>query len=466
MKVKPNFRIKNNQNSVYRPKQQTNAKYGDFWEKAERPLIIIGTALFTGGISYGFHCLRENKKTKEAKKRADYISEKKAKDRQAKRDEEKAAREQAEREAEERIQNQVNDEANAVEDPKPANEVVSSAPDDIKSTRLYADLIHKGNIAVVFGPKGEGKSIFTTQMLAGVVKGTPEDLFPEFGQQHDGQHGIIIDFEQSRAQLKGRYGKEGYRLPEDFDFVCGKAFTKLEAFKAYLRNLIGKLTRSTVIAIDNLSKALPILQDESARDLFRFLSECIESAKRDKGIDLTFVLVAHTNKEGYGVSIGTEHLKGTSKVADFADLVLAIGPTRFGKGIKMLKVLHNRNEPEPETVPVMKKVDSKPYLHFEPVSKMREEDALPNKAKNVKWEKPCEDNEQDDNEQQPEKFTHEEKVEMWKLNKEEHLSYEKIAAKFKKEGKTTSRQNVGIYVRAIEDEMESSRLTDSAPDQQ
>ena len=242
-------------------------------------------------------------------------------------------------------------------------------------------------------------------------------------------------------------------MPEDLDFVCGKAFTKLEAFKVYLRNMLGKLTRSTVIGIDNLSKALPILQDESARDLFRFLSECIESAKRDKGIDLTFVLVAHTNKEGYGVSIGTEHLKGTSKVADFADLVLAIGPTRFGKGIKMLKVLHNRNEPEPETVLVMKKVDSKPYLHFEPVSKMREEAALPKRVKNAKWSMPYEDEYQENHEEQSKcKFTHDDKVEMWRLSKEEHLSYDKIAAKFKEEGKATSRQNVGIYVNEIIDE--------------
>ena len=195
------------------------------------------------------------------------------------------------------------------------------------------------------------------------------------------------------------------------------------------------------------------MQDESARDLFRFLSGCIESAKRDKGIDLTFVLVAHTNKEGYGVSIGTEHLKGTSRVADFADLVLAIGPTRFGKGIKMLKVLHNRNEPEPETVLVMKKVDSKPYLHFELVGKMREEAALPKRVKNARWDMQYEDEYQESHEEQPKcKFTHEDKVEMWRLNKEEHLSYEKIADRFKEKGKVTSRQNIGNYVNEIVDE--------------
>lgn len=434
-----------------------------FLERNEKAFVTIFVCAIIGGIKYGFSRLREKKKTDDFKIRADYINKKKAENRQNRRDEEKKVQEQVERQAEEKFLNQINSEVNGLDAPRPANMVISSAPEDIKSTRLYADLIHKGNIVVVYGPKGEGKSIFSTQLLAEIAKGSSEYLFPEYGKQHEGQHGIIIDFEQSSVQLKGRYGKEGYALPENLELVRGKAFTKLEAFKVYLRTLINRLTRSTVIGIDNLSKALPILQDESARDLFRFLSECIESVKRDKGIDLTFVLVAHINKEGYGVPVGTEHLKGTSKVADFADLVLAVCPTRFGKGIKMLKVLHNRNEPEPETVLVMKKVDSIPYLHFERVREMREEDALPNKAKNVKWAKPCEDNEQDDNEHSSEKFTHEEKVEMWQLNKKEKLSYEKIAAKFKKKGKATSRQNVGNYVRAIEDEMNPSRQSDQDP---
>ena len=415
--------------------------------------MVVLTSITTGGIGYLACYLRENKRTKEAKKRADYAYKKKAEDRQKRREEEAAAQEKAQRQAEEDLKDQVNSEVSEMDDPKPANEFIDSAPEDVKSTRLYADLIHKGNIVVVFGPKGEGKSILTNQMIVGIASGTPGSLFPEFGQQHEGQRGIIIDFEQSPAQLKGRYGKKGYRFPDNLDFVRGKAFSKLESFKAYLKALIGKLNRDTVIAIDNLTKALPVMQDESTRDLFRFLNGCIESAKREKGIDLTFVLVAHANKEGYGVSIGTEHLKGTSKVADYADLVLAIGPTRFGKSTKMLKVLNNRNEPEPETVLIMKKVDSAPFLHFERVCEMREEDALPKRTKYGKKAWFGEVEEQDDyNEQSTEKFTHEEKVEMWRLSTEEKLSYEKIRVKFEAKGKSMTRQTIGNYINEIKAE--------------
>ena len=418
-----------------------------------RVWMVVLTSITTGGIGYLACYLRENKRTKEAKKRADYAYKKKAEDRQKRREEEAAAQEKAQRQAEEDLKDQVNSEVSEMDDPKPANEFIDSAPEDVKSTRLYADLIHKGNIVVVFGPKGEGKSILTNQMIVGIASGTPGSLFPEFGQQHEGQRGIIIDFEQSPAQLKGRYGKKGYRFPDNLDFVRGKAFSKLESFKAYLKALIGKLNRDTVITIDNLTKALPVMQDESTRDLFRFLNGCIESAKREKGIDLTFVLVAHANKEGYGVSIGTEHLKGTSKVADYADLVLAIGPTRFGKSTKMLKVLNNRNEPEPETVLIMKKVDSAPFLHFERVCEMREEDALPKRTKYGKKAWFGEVEEQDDyNEQSTEKFTHEEKVEMWRLSTEEKLSYEKIRVKFEAKGKSMTRQTIGNYINEIKAE--------------
>ena len=85
--------------------------------------------------------------------------------------------------------------------------------------------------------------------------------------------------------------------------------------------------------------------------------------------------------------------------------------------------------------------------------KMREEAALPKRVKNARWGMPYEDEYQESHEEQPKcKFTHEDKVEMWRLSKEEHLSYDKIAAKFKEEGKVTSRQNIGNYVNEIVDE--------------
>ena len=34
------------------------------WAKAERPIIIIATTLFVGGINYLFHCLRESKRAR------------------------------------------------------------------------------------------------------------------------------------------------------------------------------------------------------------------------------------------------------------------------------------------------------------------------------------------------------------------------------------------------------------------
>ena len=427
-------------------KNFNGGRWSGFW-------IGVLSGITTGGITCLYFCLRENKRTKEAKKRTDYTNKKKAEDRQKRREEEAAAQEKAQRQAEEDLKNQVNSEVSEMDDPMPANELIDSAPEEVKSTRLYANLIHKGNIVVVFGPKGEGKSILTNQMIVGIVTGTPGSLFPEFGQQHEGRHGIIIDFEQSPAQLKGRYGKKGYRFPDNLDFVRGKAFSKLESFKAYLKALIGKLNRDTVIAIDNLTKALPIMQDESTRDLFRFLNGCIESAKREKEIDLTFVLVAHANKDGYGASIGTEHLKGTSKVADYADLVLAIGPTRFGKSTKMLKVLNNRNEPEPEKVLVMKIVDSAPLLHFERVREMREEDALPRRSKCGKKAWFVEEEYQGEEvEQATERFTHEEKVEMWRLKTEKGQSLRNIVGVFEAKGKSISAPTVGKFIDEIKAE--------------
>ena len=37
---------------------------GSFWKKAEHPLILIGTAIVTGGIGFGFHWRRSQEETR------------------------------------------------------------------------------------------------------------------------------------------------------------------------------------------------------------------------------------------------------------------------------------------------------------------------------------------------------------------------------------------------------------------
>ena len=417
--------------------------------KAKNALVLgvisLGFCILKGGVRYLWKRLSD-----------DYYFKWKAEDHRRKREEEQAYEEQ---------HNHASSEANEMPDPRPANDVVNGVPEDIEATRLYADFIYKGNIVVVFGPKGQGKSVFSTQLLAEIATGSSKQLFPEYGKQHEGQHGIILDFEQSPTQLKSRYGKEGYSLPEHLELVLAEPFSTLEAFKDSLKKLVDKLTTDTVIDIDNVSKALPTLYDESARELNAFLKSMINYAKREKAIDLTIILVSHPNKEGYGGSIGTEHLKGTSKLADLADVLLVVGPTRFGRDTKMLKVLNNRNWKEPETVLVMKMVDSKPYLHFERVREMHEEDALPRRTKNPKWTNRHEANREVCGEQsEPESmFTHEDKVEIWRLNKKEKLSGAKIAEIFKQRGKEATRQTIYNYINEIEAEKQEEAQD---PDQQ
>ena len=374
MKVKTSFRVKHNQKSVYRPKQQTNSKRS-FWERNEHAIIKIGTTFIVGGIGYWFLCLREDKKTNAFKERADYANEKKAENRKNRRDERRVEQEKIERYEEEDRRNAINAEIDEVSDPQTIKEAISGCDETIKDTRLVGDIIHKEDFVIIFGPKGHGKSTLLVQLLAGVATGSSQELYPQFGTQHDGQDSICLDFEQKRAQLKERYGKPGYHAPDKMKIVLSRQFSTLEVFKCYLRNLVSKLTSDCTIGIDNITKAIPGLQPEQIRQLIGFLEQ-LQAEAKESGVSLTFIIVAHTNKEGYEGSIGTQNLKGSTVLTDLASVVLAFGPTRFDRNTKMLKVLHNRNEGEPETVLVMKRVESAPFLHFERVGEMSEDEVL------------------------------------------------------------------------------------------
>jgi hypothetical protein len=60
-------------------------------------------------------------------------------------------------------------------------------------------------------------------------------------------------------------------------------------------------------------------------------------------------------------------------------------------------------------------------------------------------------------------FTHEDKVEMWRLHKKEGMSFGKIAVIFEQRGKGTTRQTIFNYVNEIIAEKGKEA---QAPDQQ
>ena len=266
-------------------------------------------------------------------------------------------------------------------DPLPINEITKDDCENVEDTRLYANIVHKGDKVLIFGPKGNGKSTFTIDMMAGIAKGSSPLLFPEYGIQHEGQDGIYIDLEQRGSQLKSRYAKDGYELPENLKFVATKKITDLGELRSYLKHIVSTMNTDVTIGLDNVTKVANVLNASQAKELDALLTGIQEEAKANRNINITFILVSHTNKDGYSGSINTNNIKGSSYITDIADAVLAFGPTRFGKQTKMLKVLHNRNEAEPDTVLVMERVDKAPYLHFEKVADMEEKDALPVKPK-------------------------------------------------------------------------------------
>lgn len=235
--------------------------------------------------------------------------------------------------------------------------------EDIKATRLVANLIHPKDKVVLFGPKGQGKSTLMVQLLAIAAQGESKYLFPDFGKQHDGVDGIVLDFEMKPEHINHRYLNPGSNIPNRLKILKPKPFLTPDAMLVYLRDFLEDIHSDLILGIDNLTAALPTLTAVQVKTLFAGLDQ-LQSDASQRGVTITFVLVAHSNKNGYSGSISTEDLKGSSILADLADVVIGMGPSREGGDVKLLKILHNRDECEQDKVLVMKR-NANPMLHFD-----------------------------------------------------------------------------------------------------
>ena len=99
------------------------------------------------------------------------------------------------------------------------------------------------------------------------------------------------------------------------------------------------LTNDTVIFYDTIKDVCPTFFSNEASRVISSLRIIIENVREKKGIRLTFVLIGQTVKKNIWKSIELVDLSGSFNQLGLADSVFALGPTRFGKNVRMLKML-------------------------------------------------------------------------------------------------------------------------------
>lgn len=250
---------------------------------------------------------------------------------------------------------------------------------------LLGDYYYAGDIVFLFSITNKGKTLTGIQNAIELAQGVKTKIIPTDSTPPK-QDVIYYNFEMRMAQIKKRYfsNDPNATYPDNLRIInSGYSIKNVDDLLNDTAARAETLQHDTVIFYDTIKDVCPTFFSNEASRVINSLRNIIENVRVKKGIRLTFVLIGQTVKKNNWKSIELEDLAGTFNQQGLADSVFALGPTRFGKNVRMLKMLKGRNDGLHDEVDLVRIMD-KPYLHIEYLKSVDETDALPLEPKGKK----------------------------------------------------------------------------------
>jgi KaiC/GvpD/RAD55 family RecA-like ATPase len=196
-----------------------------------------------------------------------------------------------------------------------ANECIMAAKQLKPPDRLFDEFWREGELALLFGPQGAGKSILAVQVAEAIARGRGIDGF-EMTEKR--RKVLYVDLRLSELQFGMRYSTDGkqYKLSENFyhDKPEGD-----EDLVKWLRKTIAE-KGFRVVVIDDLSAVR--LTFDGTRETLKLMREL----KRLKDeLDVSILVLASSQEQRKGEVIGEAHMRRSRVLCDAADSVFAIG---------------------------------------------------------------------------------------------------------------------------------------------
>ena len=250
---------------------------------------------------------------------------------------------------------------------------------------LLGDYYYAGDIVFLFSITNKGKTVTGIQNAIELAQGVKTKIIPTETTPPK-QDVIYYNFEMRKEQFKRRYfsNDPNATYPENLRIInSGYSIKNVDDLLNDTAARAETLTNDTVIFYDTIKDVCPTFFSNEASRVINSLRNIIENVRKKKGIRLTFVLIGQTVKKNIWKSIELEDLSGSFNQQGLADSVFALGPTRFGKNVRMLKMLKGRNDGLHDEVDLVRIMD-KPYLHIEYLKSVDETEALPLEPKGKK----------------------------------------------------------------------------------
>ncbi|MDM7922462.1 MAG: AAA family ATPase [Pyrinomonadaceae bacterium] len=211
-----------------------------------------------------------------------------------------------------------------------------------RPAELFGPLWREGEVALLFGGQGIGKSLFAVQLAESIARAR-------------GGRGVhYLDFERTAAQFAERYTLRGeggrpltYRFAKNFHWSGIDPKQKLPDSHqkdryAFLRECVVQFVHNNdveVLIIDNLSALVRTLSGSMGQRLMRML----KLATVVYGVSILAVSSAKPSRRVRPATVAD--LPGGHAMADAADSVFAICRSTMAEDIRYLKHLKSRSGP-------------------------------------------------------------------------------------------------------------------------
>lgn len=184
--------------------------------------------------------------------------------------------------------------------------------------QLLGKLIYSGDIAIVYGEFGTGKSTLALQIAEDIATGKRSQILLEEDDQglHKPQEVLYYDGEMDATDYNKIYGDYDVSSIKNITLIRGFYFPSPKEWLEDLENRLATVKTNVTVFLDNLSCLTSAISGNVIREFFLNDLKRIQQDYSKQGVEVTFVFMAHTNKEG--------ELAGSQNISNFGTNVIGL----------------------------------------------------------------------------------------------------------------------------------------------
>lgn len=233
---------------------------------------------------------------------------------------------------------------------------------------MFGQYFHEGEICILAGKTGTGKSTLAYTIADGISKG---NSILEQANECEPQKVLFYDFELTERNIKKRF----------FQYEPNENFLRPDMTKILLQH-DGQFnfdiieddilqTGAKVIVIDNISAiVLRSLQDaDTSLQLMK------DATNLKNKMDVSILLIAHTPKLRETRPLELYDIAGSSHLHNFIDSAVMVGKSSQDVNLRYIKQVKSRNAGEMDNVMTVE-INPENWLHFDYVGMSPESEHL------------------------------------------------------------------------------------------